>query len=78
MSFHGGRPKMLPKPAGKSQEGSEGRQRATRVGPETPPGFFRGFLCSMQAHGPVGRTCPVKFRRGISPNPRSGQISIPH
>ena len=33
-------PEMLPKPAGKSQEGSEGRQRATRVGPETPPGFF--------------------------------------
>ena len=33
-------PEMLPKPAGKSHEGSEGRQRATRVGPETPPGFF--------------------------------------
>ena len=33
-------PKKLPKPAGKSQEGPEGRQRATRVGPEAPPGFF--------------------------------------
>ena len=47
MSFHGGRPKMLPKPAAKRPGRAGGRKRSEATAPCPPRPFCRGFLCSI-------------------------------